>query len=83
MSDELKKALKENKLILGLRETMKKLKNGEVKVVLLASNCAKNIKEEIEYLANLNKVKVVQLDIPSDEVGMVCKKQYGVSVLSY
>ncbi|MFH1456133.1 MAG: ribosomal L7Ae/L30e/S12e/Gadd45 family protein [archaeon] len=83
MTDELKTALKEKNIIFGLKQTLKNMKKGDVKTVLLASNCSQEAKKEIEYLAKLKSVKVVKLELASDEVGMICKKQYIVSVLSY
>jgi len=83
MTDELKTALKEKNIIIGLKQTLKNMKKGGVKAVLLASSCKQEAKEKVEYLAKLKGVKVIELDLPSDEVGMICKKQYAVSVLSY
>jgi ribosomal protein L30E len=81
--DELKLAIKEHKLTYGTRETLKKLKNSEVNVVFLASNTPSEVKETVVHYAGLSGAKIVGLDIPDEEVGVICKKRHSVSVLSY
>lgn len=79
---DLKKVIKDQKVIIGTERTIKNLKLGKAKKVFLASNCPKKVKEEILYLAKLANAQVEELDIPDEEVGMVCKKGFRISVLS-
>jgi len=81
--DELKKALKEKNVVFGTKNTVKRLKLGKAKTVLIASNCPQEVKEDIAHYAKLSGAKVVELDIPDSEVGMICKKRHSVAVLSY
>ena len=37
----------------------------------------------MEYYAKLSNVEVVNLDIPNDELGLACKKQFSISILGY
>lgn len=83
MSDELKEALKEKKLTIGTEKTLKDMKAGKAKTVFLASNCPENIVAQVEYYAQISGAKVVKLDIPDREIGLICKKPFAVSVLSY
>ncbi len=83
MSEELRKALKEKSLTLGTEQTLKKLKNGEVKTVFLASNCPEQIRTKVEHYCKVSGAKVVELDLPDKEIGLLCRKQYNVAVLSY
>ena len=81
--EELKIALKEQKPTLGTQESMKLLKLGEAKTVFLAQNCPPSVRDDIKHYAELSGAKVVELDIPDDEVGILCKKRHSVSVLSF
>ena len=81
--DELKKALKEKDITFGTEKTLKKIRNGEVKKVFLASNCDEKIKEIIERYAKMGKFNIIHLDLPNDEVGLICKKPFAISVLCY
>ena len=65
--DDIKKGIKEGKLIIGTSRTMKALKLGKISKVFLTSNCPDDVKEDIEYYAKLSKAKVVKLRQPSGE----------------
>ncbi|MEM4245035.1 MAG: ribosomal L7Ae/L30e/S12e/Gadd45 family protein [Candidatus Nanoarchaeia archaeon] len=81
--DELRKALKETTITFGTESTLKRLRNGKAKKVFMASNCPESTKKRIEYYTKIAKVELVKLDIPSDEIGLICKKPFSISVLSY
>ncbi len=79
---ELKKLLKTDKIILGTDRTLKLLKLGTADRVFLSSNCPEEVKKDIEYYAKLSNVPLIHLKQPNDELGILCKKPYPVSVLS-
>ncbi|HLC56189.1 MAG TPA: ribosomal L7Ae/L30e/S12e/Gadd45 family protein [Candidatus Nanoarchaeia archaeon] len=81
--ENLKKALKEEKLIYGKDETLKKIKSGKVSEVFLSSNCPKELKEDILHYSKIANIKVDQLDVPNDELGIICKKPFSISVACY
>ena len=80
--NELKKLLKEGKVIIGTSNTIKKLKSGKLQKIWLSSNVPSGIKEDISDYSKLSDVEVVSLDVPNDELGVLCKKQFSVSVAS-
>lgn len=79
---ELMKVLKEKNIVFGSKETIKNLKRGAVKRVFLASNCPKKVETDIEHYAKIGKVEVTKLDQPNDELALLCKKPYPVTVVS-
>lgn len=81
--NELKKALKEKGLVFGTNRTIRNLKSGKAKAVFLAKNCPKNVREDVKYYSELCKAKVYELEEPNDELALICKKNFPVSVLSY
>lgn len=82
MGNELKDVLKGKNVVFGTNETVKGLKLGKVKKVLLASNCPQSVKETIAHYAKLANAVVIELDVPDKEIGLLSKKPFGVSVLS-
>lgn len=81
--EKLKKALKEEqKLIFGSKETLKNIKLGRVKIVFLANNCPEEVRDSIIYYSKISKIEVIELNLPNDELAMVCKKNYPISVIS-
>jgi large subunit ribosomal protein L30e len=81
--EELKKALKKEKLIFGANQTIRNLKNGKTKVIFLANNCSEEIKKNIKYYVDLSKAKIIDLDKSKNELSVFCKKGYPISVISY
>ena len=81
--EDLKKALKEKKLVFGTERTIKNLKLGKAKAVFLAKNCPKATREDINYYSGLCKAAVHELEEPSDELALICKKNFPVTVISY
>ena len=76
-------ALKSEKIIFGEERILKLLKSGKIKVVFVSSNVKKDVEDEVENLAKLSKVEIVKLTIPNNEVGVICKKPFSISVLGY
>jgi len=81
--EDLKKALSEGKVIFGTERTLKAIKSGEVKNIYLSKDCKEETKEDIIYYSNIKKLNIKNLEIPASELGMICKKQFSVAVLSF
>lgn len=81
-TDEIKKYLGTKLLIVGTNLVIKNLKLGRLSKVYLSSNCPAKIKERIAYYASLANTAIVELNIPNDELGVLCKKLYSISVLA-
>ena len=79
---EIKKALETGNIIIGTKRTIKNIKRGITTKVFLASNCNEDVKKEIQSYCSINKVEIVELSAPNDELGIICKKPYSISVLS-
>jgi ribosomal protein L30E len=79
---DIKKLVKEETIVYGTEQAFKHLKKGDATKVLISSNCPEDLKVQITQLAEIAKAEVEQLDIPNDELGVVCKKQFAISVLA-
>jgi ribosomal protein L30E len=80
--EEIKRLVKDKRLIIGTENTLKKLRVKRLEKVWLASNTSPKVKEEIEKFANMVGIQVITLPMPNDDLGTLCKKQFSVSVLS-
>ncbi len=74
----LRKAMKTGKVFLGSKRTIKALKNGEAKLVVIASNCPDEVRMEVEKYS----VPVVEFKGTNMELGAVCGKPFSVAVLA-
>ncbi len=82
MSDEIKKMLGTNRIIIGTDRTLKHIRNGSVEKVFLSDNCPKALKEDIKQYSTQGTFTVVELSVPNEELGVLCKKPFPVSVVS-
>jgi large subunit ribosomal protein L30e len=79
---EFKKLLKSEALVIGTDRTVKNLKKGNVERVFLSSNCNPTVEHDLNHYASLSKTEIVKLQYPNDELGVICKKPYSISVLA-
>lgn len=79
---EIKKMLKEKKLVIGTERTIKNLRSGKVDKVIITSNCPGKVQKDIEYYASLGKTEIMKIKSPNEELGIMCKKPFAISVLS-
>ena len=79
---EIKKILKSGNIVIGTERTIKNLKLGRVQKVLLSSNCPARVENDINYYAGLSGTETHKLDYPNDELSVICKKPFSISVLA-
>lgn len=79
---EIKKLIRAKDLIIGTKRTIKNLKLGKIEKVIISSNCAENIVNDLNYYADLGKAETIKVSYPNDELGIICKKPFSISVLS-
>ncbi|MDI6819405.1 MAG: 50S ribosomal protein L30e [Candidatus Hodarchaeaceae archaeon] len=80
MNREIRQAVDTGKVILGTDKSMKALKLGQAKLVILASNCPKVIRTDIERYARLANIPIHVFQGDSAELGLACGKPFLISV---
>ena len=79
MKAEIRKLLGSDKLIIGSDRCMKLLRQGELKKIMLASNCNRTLVEDVKHYSG--DTEVIELDVPNEELGIFCKKPFNINVL--
>ncbi len=79
---ELKKVLKGENVVIGTQRTLKELKRGSIERVFVTSNCPPSVEQDIDYYTRLGAVEKVKLSMPNEELGVICKKPFSISVVS-
>nr|KAJ3423150.1 60S ribosomal protein L30 [Polyrhizophydium stewartii] len=74
--------MKSGKTTLGYKSTLKSLRNGKAKLVLISGNCPPLRKSEIEYYAMLSKTNVHHYAGNNIELGTACGKYFRVGSMS-
>jgi len=75
-------AVKSGKVSFGTNAALQNAKTGKAKMIVLAANCPKNIKDQIEYFGKLSGVPVITYRGASIDLAAVTNKPFIVSALS-
>lgn len=78
---EIKKADKEKKLLVGENSALKGMRAGKLAKIVLASNFNPRVRADIESYSKAGGCPVQELSISNDELGVVCKRQFAISIL--
>lgn len=73
--------MKSGKYSLGIKSTLKTLRAGKAKLVIIAANCPPLRRSEIEYYAMLGRTTVHHYSGNNIDLGTACGKFFRVGVL--
>ncbi len=79
----LQELIKEKKLIIGTDRVLKMLKNEQLANIYLASNCPETVRQDIKHYSKIFNVKVEELKETNQELGVLCKKPFSISVVGW
>merc|ERR1712090_56131 len=82
INSRLQLVMKSGKYVLGYKQTLKTLRMGKAKLVIIANNTPPLRKSEIEYYAMLAKTGVHHYSGNNIELGTACGKYFRVATLS-
>ncbi len=75
-------AVKTGKVSFGTNAALQSAKTGKAKMFVLASNCPKDIKEDIKHYSKLSGISVISYKGTSMDLAEVCKKPFIISALT-
>ena len=73
---------KTGKIEVGANSAIKSARTKKAKLIIVASNCPQNVREDLEYYCKLSKIPVSIYKGSSLDLGAVCGKPFGVSALT-
>ena len=74
--------VKTGKVAFGTTAALQSAKMGKAKMIVLAVNCPKDIKEDIEHYSQLSSIPVISYKGASMDLAEVCKKPFIISALT-
>jgi len=74
--------VKTGKVSFGSNTALQNAKTGKAKMIVLAANCPKDIKEQVEYYGKISKVPIMTYKGTSMDLAAVCNKLFIISALS-
>ncbi len=78
LSKALRRALRTGEVYIGSKRTIKALRDGKAKMVIVARNCPEDVLETIKKF----EVKTVTYDGTNMELGAICGKPFSVAALA-
>ncbi len=79
---EIRKAAETGKILYGTEQSLKAIRTGEAKLVIVASNTDEKTIRDIQYYCGLSDIRVHNLDGSSGELGTLCGKPFVISVVT-
>ncbi|MBU7015608.1 MAG: 50S ribosomal protein L30e [Theionarchaea archaeon] len=79
---EIRKATETGRVLFGTEQSLKSVKTGEAKLVIMASNVPERTKEDLEYYCSLTHIPVHHYEGTSIDLGTLCGKPFVISVLT-
>ncbi len=81
LKQEIRKASEDKKLIIGFNSVLKSLSQKNVKKIVIAKNCSEEMRNRILNYAELSEIPVDIFSGDNKELGIACRKSFGISVL--
>ncbi len=78
---DIRAAVDTGDVIMGERETLRAVKANGVKLVIYASNCREELKEELKKHVDIGSVPLYKFAGSSLELGAVCGRPHLISML--
>jgi len=75
-------AVKTGKVSFGADSAIQNARTGKAKMIVIAANCPKNVREDIEYYGKLSNVPFMSYRGSTIDLAAVCGKPFTVSALS-
>jgi large subunit ribosomal protein L30e len=75
-------AVKTGKVSFGANTAIQTAKNGKAKMIVIASNCPKQIKEQIKHYGEISKIPIITYQGDTMDMAAVCNKLFVISALT-
>ncbi|MEM0357863.1 MAG: 50S ribosomal protein L30e [Candidatus Bathyarchaeia archaeon] len=75
-------AVKTGKVYFGANSAIQSAKTGRAKMIIIASNCPKEIRSDLEYYCKLSRIPLIVFRGTSTDLAMICGKPFVVSALT-
>lgn len=81
IAEMLKVKMQQKELVVGMKSVIKGIQRGKLVKVFLASNSPVKMKEDLIRYAALAHIPMHELPQTNEELGIICKKNFLVSVV--
>jgi len=82
LSSNIRLAVDSGKVAFGAREVIGTIKSDTAKLIIISKKGQKAYSEDIQHMAQIAAIKVIEFEGNPMELGAVCGKPFSVSALS-
>jgi large subunit ribosomal protein L30e len=82
MSNSIRIAVKTGKVTFGFENTLKAVKRGKAKLVIIARNSPEDLRSQVEYYSKMSEIPVFEFKSSSLDLGSTCGKPFMVSAIA-
>jgi large subunit ribosomal protein L30e len=79
--EEIQSALKEDKVVIGYKNSLEFIKTGTPKLIVMASNTPKKDRADVEHDAKISGAKIEIFEGSSKELGVICGRPFPIMLL--
>lgn len=79
--DQIQTSIAKKKAVIGTKRTLIYLRTGKLDKVFVTVNCPASVQEDIKTYAPLAACDVHELKYTNEELGVLCKKPFSISVV--
>ena len=79
---EIKNAIKEKKLVIGLNSVRRGTKSGLLKTIYSSSNCPEPLIKDIDHYAKLSNIGFEKFNGTSVQLGEICGKPFNILLIA-
>jgi large subunit ribosomal protein L30e len=81
LTEDIQSAVKAGKAVIGSRKSLKEMKSGKPKLVVIANNLPQVMKSDVEKNAAAAKVEMQVYEGTSMQLGIICGKSFPISTV--
>ena len=78
VKENIQEAVKKKRIVIGIRSVLKKMKRGEVSLVIYASNTPENFQRDLDHYAGISRIEVKGFEGDSAQLGGLCGKPFHI-----
>jgi len=82
LTTDIQSAVKSDRAVFGYKRTIKNIKTGDAKLIVMANNIPDNMRKEIEHNAKIAGIEMEVFSGSSKELGVTCGKPFPVSAMA-
>jgi large subunit ribosomal protein L30e len=79
---ELMRAVVSGEVVIGTERSLKAIRRGDAKLVIVAANCPRDVLSDTTYYARLGRIPLHVFEKNSRELGLACGKPFTVNVVT-